>query len=560
MPTAYSYIRFSSDQQQHGASLARQEDMVGKWLVAHPEYQRSTHRFEDLGISGFKGKHLDNAFGRLRAAVESGVIKPGDCILIEAIDRAGRLAPSLMLNLLTEIVNVGVSLVSLDDGIIYDSNPANSNNLFLLVAKVQQAHQYSDALSRRVKDAYARKRENASKGEFTERRTPLWLENTGTEVRLVEDVAPFIVQIFQDYADGIGERRILARIRGRHPLLETLNPTTIKKWLKNPTAIGRWQPWPVDGVEQAPIEDVYPAVVSRELWYRVQKRLAAGAKIKSASKVYLLSGLVKCGRCGKNFGVVNTKRSPAVMLCMGRHRLGEAGCTNSRSIPYAVLDFIRSQTMQSAMLRATASQKLTVGERRQIEIDGELTELRKQESNAVALLVKYGEVASITAELEKVMGSIKALEQERALLNVAPSQDTLSDMVDLEWTLFDDVEHGGDPQRLNALLQGAGYSIVCEGATITVDEEHLLTGGVHQVYLYKGSHRPTETYRLIENNHTEHHLDMPNSKRVAAESAAFLEQEARYESGELVQQHLQWNGEAFIDVATGLIVDGVTGS
>lgn len=555
MPTAYSYIRFSSDQQQHGASLARQEDMVGKWLVAHPEYQRSTQRFEDLGISGFKGKHLDNAFGRLRAAVESGVIKPGDCILIEAIDRAGRLAPSLMLNLLTEIVNVGVSLVSLDDGIVYDSNPANSNNLFLLVAKVQQAHQYSDALSRRVKDAYARKRENASKGEFTERRTPLWLENTGTEMRLVEDVAPFIVQIFQDYADGIGERRILARIRGQHPLLETLNPTTIKKWLKNPTAIGRWQPWPVDGVEQAPIEDVYPAVVSRELWYRVQKRLAAGAKIKSASKVYLLSGLVKCGRCGKNFGVVNTKRSPAVMLCMGRHRLGEAGCTNSRSIPYAVLDFIRSQTMQSAMLRATASQKLTVGERRQIEIDGELTELRKQESNAVALLVKYGEVASITAELEKVMGSIKALEQERALLNVAPSQDTLSDMVDMENNLMDD-----DPQRLNALLQGAGYSIVCEGATITVDEEHLLTGGTHQVYEYKGSHRPTETYRLIENSRTEHLLDMPNSKRVAAESAAFLEQEARYESGELVQQHLQWNGEAFIDVSTGLVVEGVTGS
>lgn len=555
MPTAYSYIRFSSDQQQHGASLARQEDMVGKWLLAHPEYQRSTQRFEDLGISGFKGKHLDNAFGRLRAAVESGVIKPGDCILIEAIDRAGRLAPSIMLNLLTEIVNVGVSLVSLDDGIVYDSNPANSNNLFLLVAKVQQAHQYSDALSRRVKDAYARKRENASKGEFTERRTPLWLENTGTEVRLVEAVAPFIAQIFQDYADGIGERRILARIRGQHPLLETLNPTTIKKWLKNPTAIGRWQPWPVDGVEQAPIEDVYPAVVSRELWYRVQKRLAAGAKIKSASKVYLLSGLVKCGRCGKNFGVVNTKRSPAVMLCMGRHRLGEAGCTNSRSIPYAVLDFIRGQTQQSAMLRATASQKLTVGERRQIEIDGELTELHRQSENLAESLAEFGMLAPIRAKLEKVTKSIQKLEQERAFLNVAPSQDTLSDMVDMENILMDD-----DQQRLNALLQGAGYSIVCEGSTITVGEEHLLTGGFHQVYEYRGSHRPTETYRLIENSHTEHHLDMPNSKRVATESAAFLEQEARYESGELVRQHLQWNGEAFVDVTTGLVVEGVTSS
>ena len=128
-------------------------------------------------------------------------------------------------------------------------------------------------------------------------------------------------------------------------------------------------------------------------------------------------------------------------------------------------------------------------------------------------------------------------------------------MVDMENILM-----GDELQRLNALLQDAGYFIVCEGATITAGEEHLLTGGIHQVYEYKGSHRPTETYRLIENSHTDHHLDMPNSKRVAAESAGFLEQEARYESGELVQKHLQWNGEAFIDVATGLVVEGVTGS
>lgn len=534
MPTAYSYIRFSSDQQQHGASLARQEDMVGKWLVVHPDYQRSTQRFEDLGISGYKGKHLDNAFGRLRAAVESGVIKAGDCVLIEAIDRAGRLAPSIMLNLLTEIVNAGVSLVSLDDGIVYDSNPANSNNLFLLVAKVQQAHQYSDALSRRVKDAYARKREKAAKGEFTERRTPLWLENTGTEVRLVEGVAPFIVQIFQDYADGIGERRILARVRGQHPLLENLNPTTIKKWLKNPTAIGRWQPWPVDGVEQAPIEDVYPAVISKELWYRVQKQLASGAKIKSASKVYLLSGLVKCGRCGKNFGVINTKVSPPAMLCMGRHRLGDAGCSNSRSIPYHVLDYIRSQTMQSAMLRATASQKLTVGEKRQIEIEGELTELHKQSERLADSLAEFGMLPPIRAKLEQITGAIKALEQERAFLNVTPSQDTLSDMVDMENILMDD-----DPQRLNALLQGVGYSIVCDGPTITVDEEHLHSGGIRQEYEYKGSNRSTETYRVIENNLTEHHLDMPNSKRVAAAVVEFVNTP--------ITHHLRWNGTEFVE-------------
>lgn len=490
MPTAFSYIRFSSDQQKHGASLERQEDMVGRWLLAHPEYVRSDQRFEDLGVSGFKGKHLENAFGRLLAAIEGGVIARNDCVLIEAIDRAGRLAPSVMLNLLTEIVNAGVSLVSLDDGVIYDDNPARSNNLFLLVAKVQQAHQYSDALSRRVKDAYARKRTRAAEGGGAKRRTPLWLDQNG---ELVTEVATVISSIFQDYADGIGERRILARVRGLHPLLDNLNPTTIKKWLKNPTAIGRW----------GEIEGVYPAVVSKEVWYLVQKRLKSGAKIKSASANYLMSGLVKCGACGKNFGVVNTKRSPAAMLCMGRHRLGDAGCTNSKSIPLTVLDYIRAMTMQGAMLKATANQKLSVGEKRLIEIDGELGELSTQMGRLAEAIAEFGNIEAIRVKLLSVKTGVETLEKEKAFLSVAPRQETIGDMVDIENILLDD-----DPQKLNVMLQEAGYEIVCTGAKISVEAEHLHHGGLKQSFEYLGVDRKENMYKLTENG-TLIKLDVP---------------------------------------------------
>jgi DNA invertase Pin-like site-specific DNA recombinase len=504
MPVAYSYIRFSSAQQQHGASLVRQQEMVGKWLVANPTYTRSELSFQDLGRSGWSGAHLDNAFGRLLAAVEKGVIKAGDVVLIEAIDRAGRLEPMEMLPLLSKIVNAGVNIVSLDDGITYNRESVNSNHLFLLVAKVQQAYTYSDNLSRRVKDAYERKRVNAAKGEFTERRTPLWLENTGTEVRLVKDLQPFIVQIFQDYAAGIGERRILARVRGQHPLLETLNPTTIKKWLRNPTAIGRWQPWPVDGVEQAPIDDVYPAVISKELWYRVQKQLASGAKIKGASKIYLLSGLVTCGRCGKNFGVIDTKVSAPAMVCMSRHRLGEAGCTNSKSIPYAVLDYILSVTYYEPLERALTGQHLTAGEKREIEIEGELVELRKQSENAAEGLVKYGLLKAITDVLDKVTASIQALEEERAILKTAPAPTTLIAVMTAEYDLREK-----DPVKLNALLRGAGYKIICDGGDIVVNEPRSNTNDLPvQKFHYSRFNRKTGLYEFTDNGVPVTHLHM----------------------------------------------------
>lgn len=492
MPTAFSYIRFSSAQQQHGASFERQESMVGRWLSQHPDYIRSTSSFQDLGISGFSGKHLDNGFGKLLAAVEAGAIQSGDVVLIEAIDRAGRLEPMEMLPLLSKVVNAGVNIVTLDDGITYNRESVNSNHLFLLVAKVQQAYQYSDTLSRRVKDAYQRKRDKAAAGGGVNRRTPVWLTSEG---ELVETLAPFITQVFEDYAAGIGERRIMARIRGKHSLLASVNPSTVKKWLRNRTAMGNWGDTP----------DVYPAVVSKDLFYRVQKRLESKYKPKSASSTYLLSGLVKCGRCGANFGVVDTKKSPAVMVCMSRHRLGADGCTNSRSIPYTVLDYIRATTSHSALIRAATSQHLTASEKREIAIEGELAQLHQQSTTVVDALVQFGNLPAIAAKLTAITTTIEALEAERALLKATPAPLSLSDIVDVENDLLDD-----DPMRLNALLQGVGYAIVCDDKKIIVNESSFDSTSTTQEYRYSHVNRASNSY-IFFHGETEMRCFVPNA-------------------------------------------------
>nr|WP_294971548.1 recombinase family protein [uncultured Pseudomonas sp.] len=478
MPVAHSYIRFSSAQQAQGDSKARQEKAIKAWRDANPSYELSDLKFEDLGVSGYSGDHLKNGFGKLQAAIEHGDIKAGDRIIIEAIDRAGRLPPAKMLEILLKIVNAGVTMETLDDGVIYDNDPRSSNNLFLLVAKVQQAHQYSDALSNRIKGVYERKREKAAKGGGVKRRTPVWLTKDG---KLIDDVAPFIVQAFEDYAAGIGERRIHRRIFGQHPLLSKLSPGTIKKWFRNPTAIGRW----------GEIEDVYPAVVSKELYFRVQKRLEETYRKKPAAQKYLLTGLVFCGVCGNTMGVQSFgERSPSVMQCTKRIRLGELGCTNNRSIPYMLLDYIRSQTSHSALQRAVTSQRLTASEKRTIEIDGELKELHKQSESVASALVKFGMLPAIEAELEKIRDAIQALETEKATLPTITAH--LDDVIEVENDFLDT-----DFMKLNALLQSVDYRIVCTGTTITVEEQSFGDGAERQTYVYQGVHRPTGTYRFL---------------------------------------------------------------
>lgn len=526
--------------QSTGSTVARQQEMIDEWLAKHPDYVLGGLRFQDLGLSGYHGKHLKNGFGKLLAAIELNHIKAGDFCLVESVDRLGRINPSDMLNILTGILGAGVSIITLDDGVVYSRDAHSANNLFLLVAKCQQAWNYSDALSRRVKKAYEIKRDKAKAGTniYTKRRTPMWLKDTGTKIVVIDELAPIMKQVFTDFLAGIGERRILARVRTQHPLLADINASTLKRWLRNPTVIGWWQPRPINGVVQDPIKDVYPPVISEHLWHLVQKKLDAGKRIKRASNTYMLTGLVKCGVCAMNFGVVNYH----YMVCMDRHRNGVTGCSNSKSIPYTVLDYIRSQTMQSAMLRATASTKLTIGEKRLIEIEGELYSLQQQSTRLADSLAEFGMLPPIRAKLNTVMDSIKLLEREQRLLNVTPSQDTLSDMIDMENILLDD-----DPMRLNALLQGVDYQIVCNGSTITVEEQSLSNDAGVQTYEYKGVSKRLEAYILIENGVVEHQLPTPTSKKVDAAQEEF--------ENTPITQELQWNGEHFIDVATGEIVN-----
>jgi len=98
------------------------------------------------------------------------------------------------------------------------SESANSNHLFLLVAKVQQAHQCSEMLSRRLKVSYAARKNSTVEDVVPKRHTPVWLTS---EAELIPETSPLVKQAFEDYASGIGERRIFERIFKRYsnPLL-----------------------------------------------------------------------------------------------------------------------------------------------------------------------------------------------------------------------------------------------------------------------------------------------------------------------------------------------------
>jgi DNA invertase Pin-like site-specific DNA recombinase len=473
MSKAISYIRFSTGKQAKGSSHERQQSMLASWLTANPDFTLSSESFKDLGISGFSGDHLKSGFGLLLAAIENGSIQPGDVILIEAMDRIGRLEPMEMLPLLSRIVSSGVDIVTLDDGIRYNRESANSNHLFLLVAKVQQAHQYSDTLSRRMKASYSSRKKAAAEGVVPKRNTPVWLTSEG---ELIPEIAPLVKQAFEDYAAGLGERRIFERIfeGNDNPLLARMAPSTVKRWMNNRTAIGEWNGIP----------SVYPAVIEPELFYRVQKRMEEKFSPRGLPTKHRFTGLVVCAECGKNFNTKFFRSSGQTsMECSSRARRGATGCSNNRSIPEPIIDLAFRLTNAKHILKALEGQQLTASQKRDMELEGEIGEVSKKITRVVAA------ITTLDDDNEDLLQMLTTLRDERRVLQAEKDGLVTSESASIMDKMKNMSDFTKDPMKANALLQSVGYQLVCHADGRVIFE--------NEVFMYEGWGRAEDVHKVV---------------------------------------------------------------
>ncbi|MDH0141145.1 recombinase family protein [Aquipseudomonas alcaligenes] len=481
---AVPYVRFSSGAQAKGDSERRQDELIGRWLLANSGYTRSELKFKDLGVSGWDGEHLEHGFGQLLAAIRQGHIPAGSVVLVEAIDRIGRLEPMEMLPLISSIVKAGVSIITLDDGAVYDLEAANKHLLFMLVAKIQAAWQYSDTLSRRLSASWEGKRQKARNGEQVKRYTPMWLT---TDNQLDPEIAPFARQAFEDFADGLGGRRIIKRLRELSGAFDKITPAGLMLWMENRTAIGYWNDIP----------DQHPALISIELWHRVQQERQRRIKeSKSAPSKHFLTGLVKCGVCGSNFKNHAAKNGVVSLRCVKRERLGEIGCSNGKSLPGDVVEWVRRKTYRAWLERVRNQRRLSDARVRIIEIDRELEVVGQEITQTIKLAKGLDDVQEIQNEIRRLQARRDGLKAEKIGLEQDDTERvwtmTIRELQELQKSGDSDaVALEADKMKLNALLQTAGYAItvkpVREGLELSV-------GKTSFVYLRAVRTKPVGVY------------------------------------------------------------------
>src|ERR1700712_1153568 len=163
---AYSYLRFSTPEQAAGDSRRRQIAMAEKYAAAHHLKLDLHLSFRDLGVSAYRGRNAKE--GALRAfleAIEYNLVPPNSYLLVESLDRLSRDRILAAQTLFMQIVQAGITIVTLVDQRSYSLESLNQNPLDLVISLVtmMRANEESEIKSSRIRAAFDVKRDNLTK-------------------------------------------------------------------------------------------------------------------------------------------------------------------------------------------------------------------------------------------------------------------------------------------------------------------------------------------------------------------------------------------------------------
>jgi len=321
--TAYSYVRFSSSPQEKGDSIRRQTELSNAYAAKHDLVIDTTLNLHDLGVSAYKGLNATKgALGVFLKAVKKGRVKANSFLLVESFDRLSRETPLDALDQFKEIIDSGVTIVTLSDDKTYskDSIKKDSMALMYTVMVMARAHEESEIKSQRLKAAWNTKRKNANDKILTAR-CPGWLkvkaDRTGFDL-IVENVA-VVREILELTSRGMGQSQIvkLFNQRKQKPFGhgKGWHSSSIQKILTSPALYGDFHLGKYENGKKVLTSEIisnyYPALITKEDFYLIQSgrklRMEPGGRTKKGTTVSnLFSGLLKCGYCGGGMTLIGS--------------------------------------------------------------------------------------------------------------------------------------------------------------------------------------------------------------------------------------------------------------
>ena len=371
MPTAYSYVRFSTPQQAKGDSYRRQTKDAQDFIDNHPELDLvldDTLNLFDKGISAYKGKNaVEGKLSSFLNAIDNGVVQRGSYLLVESHDRLSRDQVGKALLRFVSILERDIKIVVLEDEKIFDFDALDENDLITSLLEMSRAHRESERKGELVKAAWDAKKAKIGEKKLT-KWSPKWLNlsTDRTEYEVDPHRAEIVRQIFQWAIDGLGTSLIIQRleqqgeepwdlgiIKRKYRVAKQWHSGIIQRFLTDRTVLGEYRLKKPDGSGYEIIKDYYPRIIDDETFYRAQQarqsrnvsNKGGGRKGKTVSNLF--AKIAVCGYSlddnsgGHRCDAVKTEpmvyvnkgaRYPIKYLQCSRIKTGNSGCDECRKM------------------------------------------------------------------------------------------------------------------------------------------------------------------------------------------------------------------------------------
>lgn len=308
-PDAYSYIRFSSYKQAVGDSLRRQMKLAYRYAAKNGLVLRDDFTFRDLGVSAYDRTNVERgALSLFLRAVEEGRVKRGSLLLVENLDRLTRQATYKAVALLGQLVEAGITVVTLSDEVAYTADSLEDDReLFYSVMLFSRGHGESRRKSDMILEAYEGRRVAGAK--IICNVAPGWLvkDRAAKQWVLDPEKSESVRRVFKAYLGAASAHSICQTANAEGWTVPSMRKESsgwhvslVRRILKNPAVTGRY----VERSEREHV-DFFPRLITDAEFASAQVMADTKATFprrRDFTRFNVFQGLIFCGYCGSTLG------------------------------------------------------------------------------------------------------------------------------------------------------------------------------------------------------------------------------------------------------------------
>ncbi|MGH9076449.1 MAG: recombinase family protein [Acidimicrobiales bacterium] len=449
------YLRISTDEEHQPFSLGAQETRLGAFIASQPGWEH-VKTYTDQ----FSGAYAERP--ALDRALRDARLGRYDILLVYRVDRFAR-SLKVLVGLLEELENVGVAFRSATEPI--DTSTPTGRMLVQLLGVFAEFERAT--IIDRVVAGMERK---AARGGWPGGTIPYGLRLDDDKHLAVDRRDFHVVQrIFTRYGkDRAGAATIAAELNADEVPTRTgrrFSSQAVLCILRNRGYLGEVSFRDVTYQDGEPLID--PVLFDKAQALLAERGEAYDRRMREAHPDYLLTGLIVCGKCGRNYvGVAAAGRDHRYRYyaCWTRQRYGKDACTGERMradvIEAAVLDAILAIYADPELIERAVAVKAhevaTSAQLHQDQIAATKAELKKTEA-AIERYVHAFESGTVSddmfgprvRELGDRARTLRARHNELTEAAIAAAADppTQADLDALRAELDDMIRHGSDTHR-----------------------------------------------------------------------------------------------------------------